>query len=90
MRVSLNTATKWKREGCPHFLVGSAAGRGCRARFELDKVKAWLEARTKADKVQDATAANKDAQHADKWEQSRGAVAKLEAKHAAKAGKEMR
>lgn len=46
MRVSRPTAAKWKMEGCPHFIVGSAVGRGCRVRFELDKVVAWLEART--------------------------------------------
>ena len=88
--VSAPTVTLWKEQGCPHFCVGKSSGCGSRPRFQLDKVIAWLEARTKADKAQDATAANKDAQHADKWEQSRGAVAKLEAKHAAKAGKEMR
>lgn len=93
LRVSVNTVTQWKREGCPHFLIGHAGGRGCRARFELDKVKAWLEARTKADKVQDTTTAPQDTpttDRADRMEQSRAAVARLEARQAAKNRKGMK
>ena len=89
--VSAPTVTLWKQQGCPHFCLGKSAGCGSRARFELDKVTTWLEERTKADKVQDTTTANQDTpmtDRADLMEQSRAAVARLEARQAAKNRKE--
>lgn len=95
--VSAPTVTLWKQQGCPHFCVGKSAGCGSRPRFELDKVTAWLEARTAAGKAQDAqpktTNAPQDTpttDRADLMEQSRAAVARLEARQAARNGKGMK
>lgn len=48
LRVSIGTVRKWNGEGCPRFLIGKGTGKGSRPRYELDKVKAWLEQRAAA------------------------------------------
>lgn len=84
LKISANTLTRLKREGLPFFSIGKPDGKGSRPRFDLDKVSTWLEARTKADKVQDTPMTDR----ADLMEQSRAAVARLEARQAAKNRKE--
>lgn len=44
--VSIGTVGRWTRGGCPCFHIGITAGPGSRPRYELDKVRAWLEQRT--------------------------------------------
>lgn len=52
LQVSAKTVTRWKRMGCPHFCLGTPDGHGCRARFELSKVREWLEAQTTGNNLQ--------------------------------------
>lgn len=49
MRVSRNTVISWTREGCPcvYYGVKCSPGRGSRPRYDLEKVKTWLEERSK-------------------------------------------
>lgn len=48
LRVSITTIYRWTLAGCPCFYVGTIAGKKGRPRYELDKVRAWLEARALA------------------------------------------
>lgn len=49
LRVSKNTVTAWTREGLPCIYIGKITEprRGARPRYDLEKVKAWLEERSK-------------------------------------------
>lgn len=47
--VSKNTVTQWRKEGLPCIYIGKVTEprRGSRPRYDLEKVKAWLEERSK-------------------------------------------
>lgn len=49
MRVSKNTVSQWRKEGLPCIYIGKVLEprRGSRPRYDLEKVKAWLEERSK-------------------------------------------
>ncbi len=49
LRVSKHTVISWTKEGCPRVYYGikCSPGRGSRPRYDLEKVKAWLEERSK-------------------------------------------
>ena len=49
MGVSKNTVTQWRKEGLPCIYIGKVTEprRGSRPRYNLEKVKAWLEERSK-------------------------------------------
>lgn len=47
--VSRPTLQKWVADGCPHIKINpNATGRAIRRRFNVEQVRAWLEARTLA------------------------------------------
>lgn len=49
LRVSKHTVIAWAKEGCPcvYYGIKCSPGRGSRPRYDLEKVKAWLEERSK-------------------------------------------
>ena len=43
------TIAEWEKQGCPAVYIGKLArGKGCRPRYDFEKVKAWLESRSAA------------------------------------------
>ena len=43
------TIAAWEKQGCPAVYIGKLTnGKGSRPRYDLEKVKAWLENRTAA------------------------------------------
>ena len=54
--VSVQTVSRWQKQGCPCFYAGAAtSGRGARPRFIPEEVKAWLESRTEKEPTDAAT-----------------------------------
>nr|DAW90864.1 MAG TPA: Redirecting phage packaging protein C packaging protein, DNA Binding [Bacteriophage sp.] len=49
LRVHKNTVSMWARMGMPCIYIGRVTEprRGARPRYDLEKVKAWLEERSK-------------------------------------------
>ena len=49
LRVSKHTVIAWTKEGCPcvYYGIKCSPGRGSRPRYDLEKVKAWLDQRSK-------------------------------------------
>lgn len=47
MGVGILTIAAWEKQGCPAVYIGKLTnGKGSRPRYDLEKVKAWLENRT--------------------------------------------
>lgn len=47
--VGVGTVAEWGKQGCPAVYIGKLTnGKGSRPRYDLEKVKAWLENRTAA------------------------------------------
>ena len=49
MGAGVATVAEWEKQGCPAVYIGKLTnGKGSRPRYDLEKVKAWLENRTAA------------------------------------------